>query len=74
MALRGMYSILKRDDREDEGRVETQSRRASDDKVNKQKEKVVSPPTEKELEELKQEYIVQCAMVSRGDNQFVAGS
>ena len=62
-----MYSILKRNhDREDEGRVETQSQRASEDKVNddKQKEKLVSPPTEKELEELKQEYIVQCTKVS----------
>ena len=62
-----MYSIFKRDhDREDEGRVETQGQRASEDKVNddKQKEKLVSPPTEKELKELKQEYIVQCTKVS----------
>ena len=69
VALRSMYSILKRDhDREDEGRIETQSRRASDDKMNKQKQNVVSPPTKKDLEELEQEYIVQCTKVSRGVN------
>ena len=61
-----MFSILKRDRDDSEEPVEIR-KTATDHKVNEQKEKVVSPPTKEQLQELKQEYIVQCTKVSRGD-------
>ena len=53
--------ILKRD------RDESGKKIVPDDEINKPKEKVVTPPTKKELQELKEEYVVQCTKVSNRD-------
>ena len=61
------HIILKRDEELQGSTTEAAEMSASDEKENKQKEsrKEVLPPTKAELQELDQEFVVQCKDLSR---------